>query len=120
MITTNPAKAKEYFEAKLEFTTGPFELSTMMKQGEDLNIIDVRAAEDFGDGHIPGAMNLPKGSWDNLEGLSKEMTNIIYCYSEVCHLGASAAKFFAEHDFPVMVLEGGFQEWSRHEFEIEK
>jgi len=44
----------------------------------------------------------------------KEKTNIVYCYSQVCHLAAAAARYFAEHDYPVMELEGGFEEWQRH------
>ena len=34
------------------------------KQGGPVNIMDVRAAEDYAEGHIPGAVNLPKDQWD--------------------------------------------------------
>ena len=56
-VTINdPAKAKAYFEAKMAFTTGPVELERMMKNNE-VNVVDVRAAEDYAEGHIPGAVN---------------------------------------------------------------
>jgi hypothetical protein len=28
-----------------------------------VNIVDVRASEDYAEGHIPGAVNLPKAQW---------------------------------------------------------
>lgn len=43
----------------------------------------------------------------------------MYCYSEVCHLAAAAARDFAEHGYPVMELEGGFEEWHRNNLSIE-
>ena len=119
MILTSPKKARKFFEAKMEFTTGPIELNSMIQQEEDINIIDVRAAEDFAKGHIPDSINLPKEDWDSHSGLSKERVNIVYCYSEVCHLAAAAARDFAEHGYPVMELEGGFEEWNRNNLPIE-
>ena len=41
------AKAKKYFQDKMAFTTGPVELERWFKQGEPVNIVDVRAAEDY-------------------------------------------------------------------------
>jgi rhodanese-related sulfurtransferase len=119
MLTRNTQKAKEYFEAKMAFTTGPVELERMIKQGQ-VNVVDVRAAEDYAQGHIPGAVNLPKDKWHTLEGLRKDKTNVIYCYSQVCHLAAAAALEFASKGYPVMELEGGFRTWKEHEMDIEK
>jgi rhodanese-related sulfurtransferase len=118
-LTGNTQKANEYFEAKMAFTTGPVELERMMKQGQ-VNVVDVRAAEDYAQGHIPGAVNLPKDQWHTLEGLRKDKTNVIYCYSQVCHLAAAAALEFASKGYPVMELEGGFRTWKEHEMDIEK
>jgi rhodanese-related sulfurtransferase len=118
-LTGNTQKAKEYFEAKMAFTTGPVELERMMKQ-EQANVVDVRAAEDYAQGHIPGAVNLPKDKWQTLEGLRKDKTNVLCCYSQVCHLAAAAALEFASKGFPVMELEGGFRSWKEHEMDIEK
>jgi len=120
MMISDPQKAKEYFEAKISFTTGPVELERMKKQGENINIVDVRAAEDYAEGHIPGAVNLPKDKWQTLEGLRKDKTNVLYCYSQVCHLAATAAVEFASKGYRVMELEGGFRVWKEHDMEIEK
>jgi rhodanese-related sulfurtransferase len=120
LMIGDPQKAKEYFEAKISFTTGPVELERMMKQGENINIVDVRAAEDYAEGHIPGAVNLPKDKWQTLEGLRKDKTNVLYCYSQVCHLAATAAVEFASKGYPVMEMDGGFRAWKEHDMEIEK
>jgi len=119
MTVVSTKKAIEFFEAKLEFTTGPVELKGMIERGEDINIIDVRHVEDYTKGHIPGAVSLPREHWNTFAGLSRDKSNIIYCYSQVCHLAASAAKYFSENDYPVMELEGGFEQWQNHDFTVE-
>jgi rhodanese-related sulfurtransferase len=115
----DPAKAKAYFENKLEFTTGPIELDHSLKAHENINVIDVRAEEDYQKGHIPGAVNLPREKWSTLEGLNKNKTNILYCYSQVCHLAAKAGREFAGKGYPVMELEGGWEGWAHYELETD-
>ena len=119
MTLISSEKAAKYFEDKLDFTTGPLELYHMTSSGENINIIDVRSADDFAAGHIPGAISLPKNSWHTMTGLAKDRVNIVYCYSEVCHLAAQAAKCFAEADFSVMELEGGFEAWGAQNLPVE-
>jgi rhodanese-related sulfurtransferase len=117
----SPAEARTYFLNKLAFTTGPVELDHWIKAGEDnLIIVDVREAEDFAKGHIPGAINLPRNRWREPQGLSKSKTNVVYCYTQQCHLAANACLQFASMDYPVMELDGGFETWKEHELEIEQ
>ena len=117
----DPARARAYFEEKLAFTTGPVELEKWIKAGEDnLIVVDVRAPEDYAKGHIPGAINLPKAQWDRPHGLAHDKTNVVYCYSQQCHLAANACVRFASAGYPVMELEGGFDGWQEHQFEIEE
>ena len=116
-----PEKAKAYFEQKLAFTTGPVELSKWIKSREDnLVIVDVREEEDYSKGHIPGAINLPRQKWQNPQGLSRDKTNVVYCYTQQCHLAANACVQFAGAGYPVMELEGGFEAWKENELDIEE
>ena len=118
------AKAKKYFQDKMAFTTGPVELERWVKQGQPVQIVDVRAEEDYAEGHIPGAINLPKTEWGNAKlvkaKLNKKKINVLYCYSQVCHLAATAAVEFAKQGYPVMELDGGWRWWKNDGFDIEK
>ncbi|HUJ11329.1 MAG TPA: rhodanese-like domain-containing protein [Verrucomicrobiae bacterium] len=117
----DPAKAREYFKAKIEYTTGPVELNHMMEShNENINVVDVRAADDYAKGHIPGAVSLPKNKWASFNGLQKGKLNILYCYSQTCHLAATAAVEFAAHGYPVMEMQGGFDAWAKNELKIER
>lgn len=117
----SPEKARAYFEQKLAFTTGPVELSKWIKSHEDnLVIVDVREEEDYRKGHIPGAINLPRQKWHNAQGLSRDKTNVVYCYTQQCHLAANACVQFASAGYPVMELDGGFEAWKENEMDIEE
>jgi rhodanese-related sulfurtransferase len=119
-LTHDPIEAKQYFESKLAFTTGPVELNRMIQNRENINVVDVRAEEDYQKGHIPGAVNLPQERWASQEGLDKSKTNVLYCYTQVCHLAAKAAVEFSRAGFPVMEMDGGFEAWRENEMEIER
>lgn len=115
----DPAQAREFFQKKMAFTTGPVELNAQIESHADLVIVDVRASEDFEDGHIPGAISLPREKWNAPEGLSKEKPNVLYCYSHVCHLAAAAAVQFAGLGYSVIEMDGGFKAWEENDLETE-
>lgn len=115
----DPEKARKFFADKITFTTGPVELARNLKQEADLVVIDVREAEDYRKGHVPGALNLPHERWNTLEGLRKDALNVLYCYTEQCHLAAMAAVEFAGKGYPVIEMNGGFEAWKQSDMEIE-
>jgi rhodanese-related sulfurtransferase len=120
MTKNDPVQAKEFFQEKMDFTTGPMEVSQQIREKADIAIIDVRAQADYHAGHVPGAMNLPKERWDTLEGLDRDRLNILYCYSQTCHLAAQAALEFASQGYSVMEMEGGFKAWKENDLKVEK
>lgn len=120
MKANDPHQAKDFFEHKLAFTTGPFEVSQKLSKRADINIIDVRAEKDYRQGHIPGAVNVPQELWSAPQGLSRDKLNILYCYSQTCHLAAKAAVEFADNGYPVMEMEGGFEAWKENKLDVEK
>ena len=111
--------AKRFFAAKLANTTGPHELAHMIETKQNIVIVDVRLPSDYRAGHIPGAINLPKGMWDRPRGLRKDAVNILYCYSQTCHLAAEAAAQLAAQGYPVVEMEGGFPAWPANGGEVE-
>jgi rhodanese-related sulfurtransferase len=62
---------------------------------------------------------LPRDRWDSLEGLTKDKLNVLLCYSEVCHLAATAAVQFATAGFPIMELDGGMRAWREYKMPIQ-
>ncbi len=112
-------KAKDFFAAKVAFTTGVNEVEGMLKRGDDVVIVDVRLPSDYRKAHVPGAVNLPNGKWPTATGLSRDKLNILYCYSQTCHLAAEAALEFLSQGYPVREMEGGFAAWEAGGYAIE-
>lgn len=112
MIIGNPEKAREFFATKLAFTTGPAEVKDMLDRGENVAIIDVRHPHVYAKSRIPGAINMPQGQWQTAKGASKDNLNVVYCYSQTCHLAAAAALELASQGYRVMEMEGGFAAWT--------
>jgi rhodanese-related sulfurtransferase len=114
-------KARDYFEAKTAFTTGAHELDYIVKQKKgDFVIVDVRYPADYATGHVPGAVNLPKGKWQNPKGLSKTGINYLYCYNQTCHLAAEAAVELIKLGYQVVEVEGGWATWEANGSPTEK
>ena len=108
--------ARQYFAARMGFSTRPFELSGKLERAAPVHVVDVRDADSFHRGHVPGAVNLPRAAWaaalETGAGLRRDRPNIVYCYHQTCHLAAEAALEFARHGYPVVEMEGGFAAWS--------
>jgi rhodanese-related sulfurtransferase len=114
-------KALEQFEAKVNFTTGTHEvLGIVDGDRADVVIVDVRLPRDYRAGHIPGAINLPKGRWENARGLSRDKLHVLYCYSQTCHLAAEAAVSLLKQGYRVQEMEGGYATWTAAGYRIEQ
>ena len=111
--------ARNHFNAKQSFTTGPHEVTGMIDRRDDIVIVDVRFPSDFRKGHVPGAVNLPKGKWHEAAGkLSKDKLNVLYCYNQTCHMAAEAALELIAQGYPVAEMEGGFATWEANSYPI--
>ena len=118
MKTFKKSEAIRYFEQKLTYTAGPAEVDRLRRE-EDIGIVDVRRPEDFHREHIPHAVNLPREEWDTLVGLDKGRLNVVYCYTQQCHLAAKACLTFARKGYRVMELEGGWKAWKAYGLDVE-
>ena len=124
----NTQKAVEYFDNELNFTTNPFGAKSAIDQKEErIVIIDVRAAKDYKEGHIPGAINLPFHDYNSFNGgdlkfpeLKKDNMHYIYCYELLCSLAQKAAKQLASLGYQVKEIKGGFNSWKEHDYPVEK
>ncbi len=112
MNTYDLQQAQAFFAAKLSYTTGVHELDYLVQQSApDTVVVDVRLPSDYAKGHVPGAVNLPKGRWNTAKGLRKDATHYLYCYSQTCHLAAEAAVELIRAGYKVVEVEGGWATW---------
>ncbi|MDP2288334.1 MAG: FAD-dependent oxidoreductase [Actinomycetota bacterium] len=84
------------------------ELASQMQHGAVL--VDVRTPEEFRQGHIPEAINIPVDDLrDRCQQLPKQNV-IVYC--KVGQRGHTAANLLRECGVASMNLDGGFETWS--------
>ena len=79
-----PIYAGPDYEKKIETTKiAPADLDTLIKSGAaTFTLVDVRDAEEFREGRIPGAVNIPVSEFAAQSGaLDKEKKIIVYCNS---------------------------------------
>lgn len=119
--------ATKYFEDKLNYTANSFSLKKVSDGEIEGVIVDLRRKENFEQGHIPRAINIPFDKFNDFEGqqtefpgLSKNKINYLYCYEHLCNLSQKAAKKFASLGYPVKEVEGGFKAWEEHNYPVEK
>ena len=119
MITeTKEMSAVDYFKAKLQFETTPYELSSALEK-KSVFLVDVRDSESYKKEHITGSMNIPFADIvSNLSKLPKDKTIVLYCCNITCALAPKAALMLAEKGFKVQELVGGIAEWKSKGFSV--
>jgi len=103
---------RDYFVARdaLE-PVGRDELVTRAQQGKVV-ILDVRPAEEFAAGHIPGALSVPLDQLDaTLAGLSKRTEVVAYCRGPYCVLAPQAVERLRAKGYKARRLSEGLPEW---------
>jgi rhodanese-related sulfurtransferase len=121
------ARARAFFQDRLDYTTGAHELEVLLGSDADpagYRVVDVRFPDDYDQGHVPGAVNLPMPKWQNArylaEHLNKEAVLYLYCYTPTCHLAAQAAAKLAAAGYKVVEVEGGWEDWVQRGYAVEK
>ena len=88
------------------------ELKQWQEDKLDFVLVDVRQAEEFAEGYIPGAMNLPRHKLEaNIEALLADPKQLI-----IVHCGSRGRSQLVCHSLRDMgldcsVLLGGYQAW---------
>src|SRR5688572_21422470 len=87
------------------------ELVQRMKLGL-VTLLDVRPADEFALGHLPGALNLQLGELKRrLAKLDKSKEIVAYCRGPYCVLSYEAVALLRARGFKVRRLEDGLPEW---------
>jgi rhodanese-related sulfurtransferase len=83
-------------------------------------VIDVRPADEFAQGHLPGAVNIPLHELKRRLGeLPKRKEIVAYCRGPYCVLSFDAVDTLRRKGFRARRLEDGFPEWKAARLPVE-
>ena len=103
---------RAYFEQRgaLEPVAGA-ELLRRARDGE-VTVLDVRPAEEFRAGHLPGAISIPVSELAaRLDALPKRRAVVAYCRGPYCVMAVEAVELLRKRGFDAHRLEQGVLEW---------
>lgn len=108
------AVVSDYFDARDALEAVPFvALERRMADGL-VTLLDVRPPDEFADGHLPGALNIPLVELKaRLDELAPGVDVVAYCRGPWCVLAFEAVAFLRETGRAAHRLDGGFPEWRR-------
>jgi molybdopterin/thiamine biosynthesis adenylyltransferase/rhodanese-related sulfurtransferase len=91
-----------------------------IESGEPV-IVDVREQDEWDEGHIPGAVHVPRGHLESrIERLAPDTTRPVVVYCSAGNRSAFAAKTMTELGYEdVVSLAGGFTDWKRNGFPVQ-
>ncbi|WP_336211420.1 ArsR/SmtB family transcription factor [Nonomuraea sp. LPB2021202275-12-8] len=80
----------------------------------DTVVVDVRSAEDYAEGHVPGAVSVPlKELRDRLGEIPGDAEIIAYCGGPYCVVSPRAVELLRSHGYRARPLDGGLIGWRR-------
>jgi sulfur-carrier protein adenylyltransferase/sulfurtransferase len=84
-------------------------------------VLDVREQDEWDEGHLPGALHIPRGNLESrIERAEPDRSRSIVVYCASGNRSAFAAKTLEELGYEdVASLAGGFTDWKRNGFPVE-
>jgi rhodanese-related sulfurtransferase len=77
-----------------------------------VTVLDVRPAEEYEAGHIPGAISVPLEDLERkLSELPRDQEIVAYCRGPYCVLAIQAVEILRKRGFQAVRLEDGVQDW---------
>jgi sulfur-carrier protein adenylyltransferase/sulfurtransferase len=91
----------------------------LIRSGDPL-ILDVREQDEWDEGHIPGAVHIPRGNLESrIEGAARDRERPVLVYCAAGNRSAFAAQTLGELGYTdVVSLAAGFTDWKRNGFPV--
>ncbi len=103
---------RSYFDQRDSFE--PVSRKELLKRSRTgtVTILDVRPADEFALGHLPGAVNIPLRALESrLSELRRTSEIVAYCRGPYCVMSYEAVSALRKRGFKARRLEDGFPEW---------
>jgi rhodanese-related sulfurtransferase len=86
----------------------------MKAKNREVTVLDVRPVEEYKEGHLPGALNIPLNQLEKeLQNLPDHKEVVAYCRGPHCILAFEAVSKLRKGGFKALRFEAGFPEWKR-------
>ena len=121
IITANTRGKDDYRVAEIDQVTD----AAKIFYDDDTLFVDARSTEDYENGHIPGAISLPVGQFDQrietfLQRYPPDQPIITYCSGRTCEDSHELALLLSDVGFrEVRVFIDGFPGWEAEGYPIE-
>ncbi|MFO7245038.1 MAG: rhodanese-like domain-containing protein [Actinomycetes bacterium] len=118
-----PAEAAAHFAARLAFETDVSDVYSELATGSpSFVLIDTRSLEAWKQGHIRGAIHMPKP--DMPRRIPAEFAPgtrfVVYCWGPGCNGATRAGLIISELGYPVKEMIGGFEYWAREGLPVDR
>ncbi|MBW3622073.1 MAG: sulfurtransferase [Armatimonadetes bacterium] len=99
----------------------PDEMERLRQTGAPVLVVDVRDEEDYREGHLPGAVSIPRGALEmNIDDHTTDEERPIVCYCGGGSRSALSALSLQQMGYRnVMSLSGGFRGWKESDRPVE-
>jgi rhodanese-related sulfurtransferase len=125
LVTQTPCaasgEAARHFAAAFPFETDCYDVHEALERGADFALLDVRSAECYARGHVPGALHLPhrKIIESRLASYPAATVFVVYCAGPHCNGAQRGALRLAQLGRPVKLMIGGMSGWLDEGFAVE-
>ena len=86
-----------------------------------VTVLDVRPAEEYAAGHLPGAINVPIGKLESyLSKLPRRKEIVAYCRGPYCLMSFDAVEKLRKRGWKARRLQNGFPEWRAAGLPVER
>lgn len=86
-----------------------------------VTVLDVRPAEEYAAGHLPGAINVPIGKLESyLSKLPRRKEVVAYCRGPYCLMSFDAVEALRKRGWKARRLQDGFPEWRAAGLPVER
>src|SRR3990167_5855596 len=104
----------DYFHARDALDAVGFDALEQMLSDGLVTLLDVRPPDEFANGHVPGALNIPLSELKaRLDEIPSDLEVVAYCRGPWCVLAFDAVAMIRDSGRVAKRLDGGLPEWRR-------